>query len=96
VVAERVSTTGEIPVSEGNTGRKAGTTGVQDHGMYRRLMAEHLRSAGSRAVATRPWPQTFGQGLKPESEETLSVEVRYLHCSFEAGQLPWSEGRYGE
>jgi len=96
VVAERVLAVRENPASEGSTSRKVGTTGVQDHGMYRRLMMEHLRSAGSRAEATRPWPKTFGQGLRPKSEETLSVEVRCLHSSDEAGQLPWSEGRYGE
>jgi len=64
--------------------------------MYRRLVAEHLRSASGRVEAKRPWPQTGGQGLKPESEVILDAEVRYLRSSDEAGQLPWSEGRYGE
>jgi hypothetical protein len=96
VVAEHVSKTSESQVSEGSTSRKAGTTGVQDHGMYRRLMTEHLRSAPRGAEAKRPWPQTKRQGLRPESEVIPGAEVRYLHCSDEAGQLPWSEGRYGE
>ncbi len=96
VVAEHVSTTSESLVSEGSTSRKAGTTGVQDHGMYRRSMTEHLRSASRGAEAKRPWPQAKGQGLRPKSEVILGAEVRYLHSSFEAGQLPWSEGRYGE
>jgi hypothetical protein len=96
VVAEHVSTTSESSVSEGNISREAGTTGVQDHGMYRRSMAEHLRSASGGVEAKRPWPQTEGQGLRPESEVIPGAEVRCLHSSDEAGQLPWSEGRYGE
>jgi hypothetical protein len=97
VVAEQVFTSQpEHRLREGNTGRKVGTTGVQDHGIHRRPVTEHLSSAGSRAEAKRPWPQTKGQGLKPKSEETLSAEVRCLHSSGEAGQLPWSEGRHGE
>lgn len=97
VVAEQVSTTTRgSPGSEGSTSRKAGTTGVQDHSMYRRSMTEHLSSASSRADAQRPWPVTSGQGLRPKSRATLDAEVRCLHCSLEAGQLPWSEGRHGE
>ena len=73
-----------------------GTTGVQDHGMYRRSMAEHLRSAGSRVEAKRPWPRASKQGLTPKSKATLSAEVRCPHSSDEAGQRPWSEGGHGE
>ena len=94
-MAERVSATGQ-PVSEGSTNRKVGTTGVQDHSMHTGQVAEHLRSAPTWVEAPRPWPTTKGQGLRPESEEPPDAEVRYLHSSLEAGQLPWSEGRYGE
>ncbi len=96
VVVEHVSKTGESLVSEDNTSREAGTTGVQDHGMYRRSMTEHLRSASRGVEAKRPRPQTEGQGLRPKSEVIPDAEVRCLHCSCEAGQLPWSEGRHGE
>ena len=96
VVAERVCRRRGNPPSEGSTNREVGTTGVQDHSMHTGQGAEHLRSAPTWAEAKRPWPTTEGQGLRPKSEETPGAEVRYLHSSFEAGQLPWSEGRYGE
>ena len=76
VVAERVSTTSESSVSEGNISRKAGTTGVQDHGMYKRSMTEHLRSAPGEAEAKRPWPQAKGQGRASQGEQGSRVRSR--------------------
>ena len=73
-----------------------GTTGVQDHGMYRRLMTEHKRSAPSRTEANRPWSRANGQGVMSKSGAILRAEVRCPHSSGEAGQLPWSEGGHGE
>ena len=96
VVAEHVSTTSESLVSEGSTSRKAGTTGVRDHSMHRRQVAEHLRSAPGGVEAPRPWLHTKGQGLRPESEVVPDVEVRCPRSSDEAGQRPWSEGGHGE
>ena len=75
---------------------EASTTGVLDHGMYRRPTAERERSAGSRVEAQRPWPRDEGQGLNAESASILPAEVRYPRSSDEAGQRPWSEGGYGE
>ncbi len=76
--------------------RGTGTTGVQDHSMHRGPVTEHVRSARSRADAQRPRPRVSGQGLRPKSKAILHAEVRCLHCSDEAGQRPWSEGRHGE
>jgi len=73
-----------------------GTTGVQVHGMYRRPVTEHKRSAQSRVEANRPWPKAEGQGVLSKSAAILRAEVRCPHSSVEAGQLPWSEGGYGE
>jgi len=96
VVAEQVSSRPGNRPCEGSTGREAGTTGVQDHSMHGRLVTEHLRSARGGVEAQRPWPTAGGQGLRPKSVAIPRAEVRYLHCSCEAGQCPWSEGRYGE
>ena len=73
-----------------------GTTGVQDHGMYRRLVTERKRSVLSRTEAKRPWSRANGQGVMSKSEAILRAEVRCPHSSGEAGQLPWSEGGHGE
>lgn len=96
VVAEQVWSRPEHWSREGRTGRKAGTTGVQDHSMHGGPTTEHVRSAQGRAEAQRPWPQTSRQGLRPKSAVIPRAEVRCLHCSVEAGQRPWSEGRHGE
>jgi hypothetical protein len=86
-----------------NTGRakaalvaKASTTGVRDHGMYRRPTTERERSAESRVEGKRPWPRGVRQGGNAESASILSAEVRCPHSSDEAGQLRWSEGGHGE
>ena len=73
-----------------------GTTGVQDHSMYRRLVTERKRSAPSRTEAKRPWSRANGQGVMSKSGAILRAEVRCPHSSGEAGQLPWSEGGHGE
>ena len=96
VVAERVWKDRGNPASEGSTGRKAGTTGVQDHSMHIRQVAVRLRSAAMWAVSPRPRPTTEGQGLRPESPAMSPAEVRCPHSSDEAGQHPWSEGGHGE
>ena len=75
---------------------RVGTTGVRDHGMSSRPASERERSAESRVEEQRPWPRDVRQGVNAESASILSAEVRYLHSSGETGQLPWSEGRYGE
>ena len=54
-----------------------GTTGVQDLGMYRRLILELGISLQGRARRLR----FKGQRLKPESETILRREVRCLHSS---------------
>ena len=74
----------------------AGTTGVRDHGMYRRPAAERLRSARGRAATTGPGPRVEGQGVAAKFATIPRAEVRCLHSSDEAGQHPWSEGRHGE
>jgi len=86
-----------------NTGRAkaapvavTGTTGVLDHGMYRRLAAERERSAESRAEAKRPWPRGVRQGVNAESASILTADVRCPRSSDEAGQRPWSQGGHGE
>jgi membrane-bound inhibitor of C-type lysozyme len=96
VVAERVSASPGNRLSEGSTGRKAGTAGVQDHSMHTRQVAVRLRSAATLAVSPRPRPATDGEGLRPDSPAMSSAEVRCLHRRFEAGQRPWSVGRHGE
>ena len=97
VVAEHVCVGDQKSPSEGSTHLRVGTTGVQVHGMYRRLVTEHKRSAQSRAEANRPWPRAEGQGVTTQSYAAiLRAEVRCPHSSDEAGQLPWSEGGYGE
>lgn len=86
-----------------NTGRakaaptlRVGTTGVLDHGMYRRPMAERERSAESRVEVPRPWPRAAWQGVNAESAAILTAEVRCPRSSDEAGQFRWSEGGHGE
>ena len=96
VVAERVCQRQGNLLSEGSTSREAGTTGVQDHGMYTRQVAVRLRSAAMWAASSRPRPITEGQGLRPKSPGMSSAEVRCPHSSDEAGQLRWSEGGHGE
>jgi hypothetical protein len=96
VVAEHVSASPGNRLSEGSTGRKAGTTGVQDHSMHTRQVAVRLRSAATLAVSPRPRPATDGEGLRPNSAAASSAEVRCPHRRLEAGQHPWSVGGHGE
>ena len=95
VVAERVSASPGNRLSEGNTSRKAGTAGVQDHSMYTRQVAVRLRSAAPLAVSPRPKPATDEEGLRPDFAVMTSAEVRCPHSSFEAGQRRWSQGGHG-
>jgi hypothetical protein len=74
----------------------ASTTGVLDHGMYRRPAAERERSAESRVEAPRPWPRDVWQGGNAESASILTAEVRCPRSSDETGQFRWSEGGHGE
>ena len=96
VVAERVWPSPGNRLSEGSTSRKAGTTGVQDHGMYTRQVAVRLRSAASLVATPRPKPATDEEGLRPNFPATTLAEVRCSRSSDEAGQLRWSEGGHGE
>ena len=96
VVAERVWTSPGNRLSEGSTGRKAGTTGVQDHSMHTRQVAVRLRSAAPLVDAPRPRPAIDGEGLRPNSAAMTLAEVRCLHMRLEAGQRPWSVGGHGE
>ena len=64
---------------------KVDTTGVRDHGMYRRLVPELGRSARSRAEVKRPWPRVSEQGLNPKFKTILLAEVRCLRSSEEVG-----------
>ena len=75
---------------------QARTTGVLDHGMYRRSTAERERSAESRVDAQRPWPRDVRQGVNAELASILTAEVRCPRSSSEAGQRPWSQGGHGE
>ena len=75
---------------------EASTTGVRDHGMYRRPTAKRERSAASRAETNRPRLRAAGQGVNAESAAILTAEVRCPHSSDEAGQCRWSEGGHGE
>ena len=67
VVAEHVCPRPGNRLSEGNTSRKAGTTGVQDHSMYTRQVTVRLRSAAPLAVSPRPKPALGWEGLRPDS-----------------------------
>jgi hypothetical protein len=96
VVAEHVWPSPGSRLSEGSTSREAGTTGVQDHGMYTWQVAVRLRSAASLVVSPRPKPATDEEGQRPNFPVTTSAEVRCSRSSDEAGQLPWSEGEHGE
>jgi hypothetical protein len=58
-----------------------GTTGVQVHGEFRRVLLELGRS-----LKGRTWKIIFGgQGLKPKSKIIPLREVRWLHSSREVG-----------
>lgn len=96
VVAERVSTRPGDRLSEGSTGREAGTTGVQDHSMHTRQVAVRLRSAAPLAISPRPKPAADEEGLRPDFPVMTSAEVRCPHMRLEAGQRPWSVGGHGE
>jgi hypothetical protein len=61
-----------------------GTTGVQDHGMYRRPAAERERSARGRAMK-RPRFRASERGVKTKLEAIPRAEVRCLHSSEEVG-----------
>ena len=70
----------------------AGTTGVQVHGMYIRLMSEPGRSP---QVEAHKFSQCFlgrEQGIKAKFEMNACGEVRSHRSSDEVGQCPWSEG----
>ena len=95
VVAEHVWSSPGNRLSEGNTSRKAGATGVQDHGMYTRQVAVRLRSAAPLVDSPRPRPATDEEGLRPNFPATTLAEVRCSRSSDEAGQCPWSEGEHG-
>ena len=60
-----------------------GTTGVQVHGMYRRLSTEHKRSTRSRGKVALPRLKSRGQGLETKERVILWVEVRCLQSSGE-------------
>jgi hypothetical protein len=96
VVAEQLCPRPGNRLSEGSTSREAGTTGVQDHGMYTRQVAVRLRSATPLVDSPRPRPATDEEGLRPNFQVMASAEVRCSRSSDEAGQLPWSEGEHGE
>lgn len=96
VVAEHVWASPGNRLSEGSTGREAGTTGVQDHSMHTRQVTVRLRSAAPLVDAPRPRPATDEEGLRPNFPATTSAEVRCLHMRVEAGQRPWSVGGHGE
>ena len=95
VVAEHVSTSPGNRLSEGNTSRKAGTTGVQDHSMHTRQVAVRLRSAAPLAVSPRPKPAIGWEGLRPDSPAMTSQKSDAL-VVVEAGESRWSEGGHGE
>jgi len=71
----------------------AGTTGVQVHGMYTRLMSEPGRSPKVEAHNLSQCLLDHGQGINPKFEMNPIGEVRSRHSSDEVGQCPWSEGR---
>lgn len=96
VVAEQVWPSPGNRLSEGSTSRMAGTTGVQDHGMYTQQVTVRLRSAAPLAASPRPKPAADEEGLRPNFQAMTSAEVRCSRSSDEAGQFPWSEGEHGE
>lgn len=65
--------------------QSVGATGVQVHGMYRRLSTEHKRSASSRGNAGSA-PSSQGQGLKAKARVILEAEVRCPHSSERSGR----------
>lgn len=82
VVAEQVCS------SEGSTRwpRATGTTGVQDLGMYRRLILELGRSLEGRSRSNRNerfWTRFSGQKLKLKSKIIPTREVRWARSSWE-------------
>lgn len=58
-----------------------GTTGVQDHGMYRRNAQELGRSPGGRSKTL----ESTGQGIRAKSRVTPRGEVRVSRSSKEVG-----------
>lgn len=60
------------------------TTGVLDHGMYTRPVAERERSAWS-ATNTRPRSRASEQGVTSKFKAILRAEVRCFHSSEEVG-----------
>jgi len=65
--------------------RTGGTTGVLDHGMYRRPAAERERSARGQANAVRPRPKVSEQGVTTKFKTIPQAEVRCSHSSEEVG-----------
>jgi hypothetical protein len=61
-----------------------GTTGVQVHGMYRRLVTKHKSSASSRRNACTPRARVASQDQKIKQVTILAAEVRCLHSSEDA------------
>jgi hypothetical protein len=102
VVAERVLMDRGNSASEGSTSREAGTTGVQDHGMYTRQGTVRLRSAAPLADSPRPKPAPDEEGPTPNFAAMTPAEVRCPRSSEQASQrspgglsAP-SEGGHGE
>lgn len=101
VVAEHVCPRPGNRLSEGSTGREAGTTGVQDHSMHTRQVAVRLRSAAPLADSPRPKPATGREGLMPDSPATTSQKSDALIVASRrptppGGSTPPSEGGHGE
>jgi hypothetical protein len=69
-----------------------GTTGVQVHGMYIRLMSEPGRSPKVEAHKVCQCFLNQMQGIDSEYRMNSVGEVRSHHSSDEVGQRPWSEG----
>lgn len=95
VVAEHVWKSPGNRLSEGNTDRKVGTAGVQDHSMHTRQVAVRLRSAASLVVSPRPKPATDEEGLRPNFP-AMALQKSDALIVVEAGQRRWSEGGHGE
>lgn len=102
VVAEHVWPSPGNWLSEGNTSREAGTTGVQDHSMHARQVTERLRSAASLVEASRPKPATDEEELRLDFPAMTSAEVRCPRSSEQTSQRSSggdelsSEGGHGE
>jgi hypothetical protein len=65
--------------------KKAGTTGVQVHGMSTRLMSEPGRSPAGGAHLTSQCSSAHGQGMKAEFWVSAAGEVRSRRSSEEVG-----------